>query len=244
MDICALRLWRCVAASSTGAIAGLFMLANCSNATSAFSPNYDPQTPVFSNPTAITNPYLPLASLTQDILEGDLGGVANRVERTRQPGTKAITIAGHTVQAMIVEDKDFVDGVLEETTLDYFAQSDAGDVYYLGEDVDVFDANGQVISHDGAWLFGVNTTKLGVLVPAHPAVGDKFRSENVPGITIENDEVLSLSETVTVPTGTYSNCLKIKELNDGEVEFKFYAPHVGVIQEVPPEGHVDLTAHS
>jgi hypothetical protein len=51
-------------------------------------------------------------------------------------------------------------------------------------------------------------------------------------------------ETVTVPTGTYTNCLKIKELNGGEIEFKFYAPNVGVVQEVPPEGHVDLTAHS
>jgi hypothetical protein len=54
---------------------------------------------------------------------------------------------------------------------------------------------------------------------AHPQVGDKFRSEDVPGITWENDEVVAVAETVTVPVGTFKGCVKIREkLSDGSTE--------------------------
>src|ERR1035437_854607 len=39
----------------------------------------------FSHPRYITNPYLPLASLRQDILEGKEGGKNLRIERTIKP---------------------------------------------------------------------------------------------------------------------------------------------------------------
>jgi hypothetical protein len=40
---------------------------------------------------------------------------------------------------------------------------------------------------------------------------------------------------VTVPFGTFTNCIKIKELSDiipGVFEYKFYAPGIGMIKEV------------
>ena len=40
----------------------------------------------------------------------------------------------------------------------------------------------QVTGHSGAWLYGVHTQTLGVLLPAHPKAGDKFQSEDVPKI--------------------------------------------------------------
>ena len=225
-------------------VGGYLIVTGCSSSGAPFEPNLNPPTPVFSNPTAITNSYLPLATLSRDILVGTEGGAAVQVQRTRLAGTKPFTVNGQTVQAMIVEDRDSVGGVLAEVTLDYFAQADDGTVYYLGEDVDVYQ-NGQVVSHEGAWLFGTSTTVLGILMPAQPAVGDRFRAEDVPGLTRENDAVVSISETVTVPAGTYTNCVKIKEvLSDGEIEYKYYAPNVGVIKEVPGEGQLDLETHS
>ena len=100
-----------------------------------FEPNYNPPA-AFSNPTAVTNGYLPLSSLTQDVLEGTEGGKPERVVRTRLPGTRAFTFNGQQMQAIIVSDTVYSDGQLKEVALDYFAQSDHGDVYYLGEDVD------------------------------------------------------------------------------------------------------------
>lgn len=224
-----------------GAALALWLVSPGSSQAS-FQSNSAP--PVFSHPTEITNPLLPLGSLKQDILDGKEGGVAVRVERTRQAGTKSFTVDGKTIRAMIVEDRTFAGGKLEEIALDYFAQSDDGTVYYLGEQVDNY-KGGKVANHDGTWLYGVHTKKLGILMPARPALGDRFRSKDVPGITRENDEVVSISETVTVPAGTYTNCVKVKEvLSDGKVEYKFYALKVGVVRELPVDGQVDLRTHS
>lgn len=203
-----------------------------------------PFIPDFSNPTAITNPYLPLASLVQDVLEGTEEGQAVRVERTLMPGTRTFIVGDQTVEALIMEDREFVDGELEEVSLDYFAQGDDGTVYYLGEDVDVYQ-DGQVVSHEGAWLYGVDTDQPGVMMPGDPNVGDTFQAENVPGITREDNEIISVSETVTVPAGTFTDCVEIQEtLTDGAVEYKFYAPNVGVVKEVPEDGVLDLISHN
>ena len=201
--------------------------------------------PSFTTPTTITNRYLPLGFLKQDILEGTEGGQDVRIERSFRADTKVFRVGDQMVQTLIIEDRVFRKGKLDEVALDYFAQGDDGIVYYLGEDVDIYNKKGKVVSHEGAWAFGVNTSQLGVIVPANPRVGDKFQAENVPGITREDDEVVSVSETVTGPAGTFTNCLKIKEtLSDGEIEFKYYAPGVGVVKEVPAEGELVLKVHA
>ena len=199
----------------------------------------------FSHPRDITNPLLPLAYLKQDILEGTEGGVKTRVERTMMPKIrKTFTIAGQKVESLVMEDREFKDGKLAEVTLDYFAQDDEGTVYYLGEDVDEYE-NGKVVNHEGAWLLGKDTQTPGVMIPAHPKVGDKFKSEDVNKEIHEDDEIVSVSETVSVPAGTYENCVKVKEtLADGTTEFKFHAPGVGWVREVPAGGDEVLISHT
>lgn len=201
-----------------------------------------PQTlPKFTRPLEITNPFLPLASLKQDILEGK----KMRIERTAKPEVhKTFKIGDQTIEALAVEDREFgADGKLTEATLDYFAQDDAGNVYYLGEDVDEY-KNGKISGHSGAWLLGKDTQTPGLLMPAHPKVGDQFRSEDVPKITWEADEVVSVSETVTVPAGTFQNCVKIKEVtSDGDTEYKLYARGVGCVKEVESDGELALKSH-
>lgn len=188
-------------------------------------------TPQFSHPQAITNPYLPLGSLKQDILEGTEKGHPLRVERTVKPGSKAFSINGQNVEALIMEDRETINGQLEEVALDYFAQDDDGNVYYLGEDVDDY-KDGKIVAHDGSWLYGKDTQKLGMIMPAHLRVGQKFRVEDVGKVTVEKDVVVSLTEKATVPAGKFDHVLMIKETNtDGETEEKLYAPGVGAIKE-------------
>jgi hypothetical protein len=220
------------------ATAGVLALTGCANVSPGGSAQTEP--PRFSHPQTITNPYLPLASLKQDILESESG----RVERTAKPELhKIFQVGGQTVEALVVEDRDYENGKLTELTLDYFAQADDGAVYYLGEDVDEY-KDGRVIGHDGAWLWGKDTQHPGGLMPAHPQVGDKFQAENVPHITREKDEVVSVSETVTVSTGTYQHCVKIKgNASDGSTEYKFYAPGVGCVKEVEDKTERSLKSH-
>jgi len=75
--------------------------------------------------------------------------------------------------------------------------------------------------------------------------GDKFKSEDVNKDIHEEDEVISLSETVKTPAGTYRNCIKVKEvLADRSIEYKYYARGVGVVREQPGDGDVLLKSHS
>ena len=199
----------------------------------------------FSHPREITNPYLPLALLKQDILEGKEGSKNLRIERTLEPELrKTFKVGKQSIEVLAMEDREFESGKLSEITLDYFAQADDGAVFYMGEDVDEY-KDGKVVGHSGAWLYGVQTKVPGLLMPGNPKLGDRFRSEDVPKITTEDNEVVSLSETVRVPAGTYQNCLKIKEtLSDGGVEYKYYAKGVGCIREQPEGGNVVLKTHT
>ncbi|HKA60706.1 MAG TPA: hypothetical protein VKD28_18965 [Gemmatimonadales bacterium] len=215
----------------------------CSSS-SSFEPNYTP-TPVFTNPTNITNPFLPFSGMQRDVLTGTEGGKASRVVRTNTGTTKAFTFNGQPLLALIMIDSAFANDTLVEVATDYFAQSDAGDVYYFGEDVNNYAPNGTIANHEGSWLFGVNTTVPGLFISATPSVGQKFRSEDVPGITREEDEIISISDTVTVGTGHYSNCVKIKEiLSDGGTEYKLYASGVGIVKEISEDGAITLQTHN
>jgi len=198
--------------------------------------------PKFSHPAEITNPYLPLALLKQDILQNK----SERVERTTRPEVHmTFLVGGQTVEALAVEDREFnAAGELIEATLDYFAQDEDGNVYYMGEDVDEY-KNGKVFGHSGAWLYGKGTQKLGLLMPVHPKIGDQFKSEDAAPITWETDEVVSLLETATVPAGTFNNCLKIKETaSDGDTEYKLYAPGVGCVEEIEGTNPLPLLSHT
>ena len=199
----------------------------------------------FSHPRDITNPYVPLASLKQDILEGTEGGKKIRIERTALPNKRrSFMIAGQEVEAFVVEDREFEDGVLAEVAVDYFAQDDNGTVYYLGEEVDEYE-NGKLKGHEGSWMLGRDTEIPGAIFPAKPKVGDQFRSEDVSDEIREKDEVVSVSETVITPAGTYHHCVKIREnLADGTTEYKYYAPGVGVVREQPADGDVLLKTHT
>ena len=198
----------------------------------------------FSHPREITNPFLPLATVKQDILEGTEEGKKVRVERTARPDIrKTFKIGNQAVEALVFEDRAYEDGHLVEVALDYFAQDDKGTVYYLGEVVDEY-KEGKVIGHEGSWLLGKDTPAPGVMVPAQPKLGQKWRSEDVSNDVSEIDEIVSVSEKVATPAGTYENCVKVKEsLADGTTEFKYYARGVGVVREAPPDGDVLLKSH-
>jgi len=214
-------------------------LTGCASTNSTRSAQGEP--PKFSHLRDITNPYLPLASLKQDVLESK----SSRVKRTAKPDVhKTFQFGGQTIEAFTVEDREFdPQGNLTEATLDYFAQDDDGNVCYLGEDVDEY-RNGHITGHSGAWLLGKDTQKPGVIMLAHLNVGDKFNAEDVPHIIREADEVVSISESAIVPAGTFQKCVKIREAaSDGDTEYKLYAPGIGCVAEIEGSNPLRLKSH-
>jgi hypothetical protein len=82
---------------------------------------------------------------------------------------------------------------------------------------------------------------------AHPKVGDSYSQENAPGVVADQGKVIDLSETVTVPYGTFTNCVKTQEwtpIEPGNRAFKVYAEGIGTVVEIPnkSEGRVELIA--
>jgi hypothetical protein len=118
-------------------------------------------------------------------------------------------------------------GELLEDTYDYFAQDKAGNVWYFGEDTKAY--VGKQVSTAGAWQAGVNCAHPGIVMGAHPKVGDKYRQEYLEGEAEDEAEVVGIDESVTVPYGTFQHCVKTKEttrLAPGDVENKYYCPGV------------------
>jgi hypothetical protein len=195
--------------------------------------------------SVIDNPLFPISSYTTMVYEGeetdpDTGEtVLGRVEMTVLPDTKVV--AG--VEVLVVQDQAFEDGELVESTLDYYAQHTDGSVYYFGEDVDNY-LDGELANHDGSWIAGEGENLPGIIMPPAPAVGDVFEQEKAPGIAEDRMTILSLTETVTVPAGTYTDCLKSEDVNPldgtGAIEFKYYCPGVGFALEEFEEGTLEL----
>src|SRR5947207_1632327 len=87
----------------------------------------------------------------------------------------------------------------------------------------------------GTFMGGVNGDKPGIIMKAHPAIGDFYRQEFSLANAEDFAETVSLTASVTVPAGTFHNCLKPKETTPLEtdlLEYKFYAPGVGNVLTV------------
>jgi hypothetical protein len=138
------------------------------------------------------------------------------------------------VECRVTEDREMKNGKVIELTLDYYAiDSVTNDVFYFGEDVDVY-KNGKVVSHEGSWLSGVKGAKFGLMMPGTPQVGQRFYQEQAPGVGMDRFEILSNNEKVSTPAGTFGKCLHIVEtsaLEKGMRDHKWYAAGVGPVKD-------------
>jgi hypothetical protein len=73
----------------------------------------------------------------------------------------------------VIEVKEFEDGQLVESTLDYYALHKDGTVYYWGELVDEYE-DGDVVGHGGQWLADEGANQPGIFMPADPQVGSSL----------------------------------------------------------------------
>ena len=138
------------------------------------------------------------------------------------------------VDTRVVEDREFdKNGKLVERTRDYYAiDSVTNDVYYFGEDVDIY-KNGKVTSHEGSWLSGVKGAKFGLMMPANPKVGQKFYQEQAAGVAMDRVEVVSITETISVPAGTFTKAIDNVEttpLEHGKAQ-KWYVSGIGPVKD-------------
>jgi hypothetical protein len=189
----------------------------------------------FTNPTRIDNPYFPLTPGTTLRYEGTPRGQGQVEEVAVTRDTK--TILG--VRCVVVRDRVWIKGELEEDTFDWYAQDRDGNVWYMGEDASDY-KNGVLVGHSGSWEAGVSGAQAGILMEAHPQIGDVYRQEFFEGEAEDMAEVVSLTESISVPHGAWAgNVLVTKEwsaLEKSGLERKYYAPGVGNVRSETVKG--------
>jgi hypothetical protein len=194
----------------------------------------------FSDPTRIDNAYFPLVPETVRIYLTELGdGYETDVVEVLDEQRQVMGIA-----ARVVRDRVFEAELLSEDTHDWFAQDDAGNVWYLGEEVDnyEYDDDDEVIeiNHDGAWEAGLDVADLGVIarpgyqMEAAPSPGDVYHQEYYPGVAEDMAEVLATGVVVTLADGSEYSTLRTRDFTPLEPdveELKYYAAGVGTVLE-------------
>jgi hypothetical protein len=188
----------------------------------------------------------PLASVGPKVFEGEERDpetgevIKTRLESTVLPQTDVV--AG--VAVTVLQEKNYEDGELVESTLDYFAQHRDGTAYYFGERVDEYEG-GRVVGHKGQWLAGEGKNQPGIFMPAHVTLGQTFEQEKAPGVAEDTSTIVAVDQSVTTPAGSFKGCVKAEDFSPlaKETEFKYYCPGVGVVREEFPGGHLDLISY-
>jgi len=183
--------------------------------------------------TGVNHPLMPLTP-----------GVTRTYEAETEDGreTIVVTVLADTreilgVTCVVVRDTVSIDGELVEDTLDWYAQDREGNVWYFGE-IALNYEEGRLIDVEGSWEAGVDGAQPGIIMPAAPAVGDRYRQEFLLGEAEDFALVLALAESVTVPAGTWHGCLITLDgtpMEPDVIEHKYYATGVGVVLEENPE---------
>jgi hypothetical protein len=185
--------------------------------------------------TEIDNPYWPMRPGSHWVYrETDGEGGVQRVDVTVTEQTKVIDGIGAVVVHDLVTEK----GEKVEDTLDWYAQDNDGNVWYLGEDTKEFE-NGKVTSTEGSWEHGVDGAQAGIIVPAEPKQGLAYREEYYEGEAEDAAEVLSVEGKVDVPFGFFRDATITRNYSGIEPkveELKFYARGVGPVLELLVSG--------
>ncbi|MEZ5963768.1 MAG: hypothetical protein R3F56_07975 [Planctomycetota bacterium] len=219
------------------------LLAACGGSRGRSSTVPDLSLASFTRPTVVDNSHFPLrpglahtfVSRTGDVIETE---VLEITSDTR-------VVAG--ILCVVVHDQVFENGLLIEDTRDWYAQDDAGNVWYMGEDVDnhQYDDEGNLTGtdHEGAWeagkdIAGIGTpARPGFIMPAAPRPGARYHEEFYPGVAEDLGEVVALDVPVELGDGRQLRCLQVLDsstLAPSTGVHKFFAPGLGLVLERDP----------
>ena len=199
--------------------------------------------PVRLNPadftTRITNPYWPMRPGSRWVYrETDSEGTKQRVVVTVTNRTKLIA---NGVTARVVHDVVTEKGQPVEVTDDWYAQDRAGNIWYLGEATTEYE-NGKPRTTAGSFEAGVDGAQAGVVLPARPRPGLRYRQEYYKGEAEDRARIVSLREKAEVPFGFFKRVLMTRDenpLSPKVLEFKFYARGIGPVLAVSVSGGSD-----
>jgi hypothetical protein len=176
------------------------------------------------------NPFFILEPNYQLVLAGGDASEAAEVIITVLNETRQV----NGTETRVIEERESIDGELVEISRNFFAIcEETNSVFYFGEEVDDYD-NGNIISHEGAWLAGVDANRAGVIMPGTILLGARYYQEIAPNVALDRAEIIDTGEVIQTPSGDFSDTLITRETTPLEAdvaELKYYAAGIGLIQE-------------
>jgi hypothetical protein len=188
--------------------------------------------------------YFPLIPGYRVVLEGeeedDGETVEVRVQITVLRSTRRIEIPlgggeSVTVNARVVEEREWVDDELVEVSRNWFARCvETNDLFYFGEIVDNYE-DGEVVDHGGSWIAGQDGALPGILMPGRFLLGSRYYQEWAPGVALDRGENVAMGLTVETEAGTFHDCVEVLDSDalhpESEGDPKVYCPNVGLVQD-------------
>ena len=183
----------------------------------------------------VDNPWFPLKPGTRYVYRGTEDGAHTRDVLIATYRTRVID----GVTCRVVFDRVWRNGRLDERTLDFYAQTTGGTVWYFGERTATLDRHGHVKSREGSFMSGVDGAEAGIFMTPHPHRGPSYRQEDYPGHAEDVYTVVRRGAHVVVPLLDTRHALLTREttvLEPGVVDHKYYVRDIGTVREVTVRG--------
>lgn len=142
------------------------------------------------------------------------------------------------ITTRVVTEEERINGILREISRNYFVECvGTEDVYYMGEDVDIYDESGEV-SHEGAWR-AEGDNRPGIMMPGGAfLIGSRYFQEVAPEVALDRAENKAMGLDFDDPAdGTFEGCVLIEDTNaledpkGKEGDEKIYCPGIGIVAD-------------
>lgn len=172
------------------------------------------------------------------VLEGQEAGEQIVLTVTALNQTRQITLPSggqaRPIVARVVEEREVVNGALDQVARLWYARSiETGDVYLFGEEVDFY-FDGEMVGQTRLWEAGVEDARAGIIMPGTFLLGARYY-QNQAVAAQDGAENVAAGLTVVAPAGTFSNCVQIRETDFLRPELgtaiKTYAPGIGLVND-------------
>lgn len=210
---------------------------------------FDPNN--FENSAQIDNEWLPLQPGRRWVYEGTTNEdgelIPHRIEFTMTDLTKEV--AGVTTAVAYV--LDFADEELVEAELAFYAQDNAGNVWYLGEYPEEYE-EGEFVGAP-AWITGVRSARAGIKMMANPQQASSSYPQGwAPEVNwSDRGRVSEMAQETCVPADCYEDVMIIEEFSRDETnafQTKYYVRGIGNVQvgwrgEDPTQEELELVEY-
>jgi hypothetical protein len=114
----------------------------------------------------------------------------------------------------------------------WYAEDTAGNVWWFGQRV------GRTFPVDplatASWVAGRQGAEAGLVMPAHPRVGDGFANGSEPGTVERRSTVVTVDASVALPKGEYHHAVQTRDLSPLapiRIVQTFFAPGIGMVSQ-------------